>query len=387
MPVEILRPNANGDLVQLYTYPGDGIHWNKVSDVVPDDDATYVHRYGGTTGTSYDSYHLTDPVAGSVVITSVRVVARVRRIAMNPSGTHSTTIGLGLRVNGLNYYGNSSISSNSYVTIARSYATNPNTGLAWTVADINALQAFLGLGFYNLALWQGGLISGRCTQLYVEVTYLSLPSVTTTLPTNVEATSATINGVLDSDGGLPSDCGFEWGLDTGYGFVTPTEPKSTGENFSQVLGSLQPNTTYHFRAFATNSYGTSYGSDQSFTTPSVLPVVDTLSAIDIDVSKATLRGMLMNDGGEDCDCSFEWGLTSGYGNDTPWQSGKGAGDAFAYLISGLESGKTYHFRARSRNSSGLANATNMTFKTLRETVEVPRSLVDPSLKLLLEEET
>jgi len=29
----------------------------------------------------------------------------------------------------------------------------------------------------------------------------------------------------------------------------------------------------------------------------------------------------------------------------------------------------------------------MTFKTLRETVEVPRSLVDPSLKLLLEEET
>ncbi|MFC2040696.1 hypothetical protein ACFLTY_00010 [Chloroflexota bacterium] len=387
MPVEILRPNANGDLVQLYTYPGDGIHWNKVSDVVPDDDATYVHRYGGTTGTSYDSYHLADPVAGGVVITNVRVVARVRRIAMNPSGTHSTTIGLGLRVNGLNYYGNSSISSNSYVTISRSYATNPNTGLAWTVADINALQAFLGLGFYNLALWQGGLISGRCTQLYVEVTYLSLPSVTTMLSTNVEATSATINGVLDSDGGLPSDCGFEWGLDTGYGFVTPTEPKSTGENFSQVLGSLQSNTTYHFRAFATNFYGTSYGSDQSFTTPSILPVVDTLSAIDIDVNKATLRGILMNDGGENCDCSFEWGLTSGYGNETSWQSGKGAGDAFAQLISGLESDKTYHFRARARNSAGLVNGLIMTFRTLKEIVYVPPSLVDPSLKLLLEEET
>ncbi len=386
MPVETLRPNANGDLAQLYVYPG-GAHWDKVSDVVPDDDVTYVHRYGGTTGTSYDSYHLADPVAGGVVITNVRVVARVRRIAMNPSGTHSTTIGLGLRVNGLNYYGNSSISSNSYVTIARSYATNPNTGLAWTVADINALQAFLGLGFYNLALWQGGLISGRCTQLYVEVTYLSLPSVTTTLPTNVEATSATINGVLDSDGGLPSDCGFEWGLDTGYGFVTPTEPKSTSENFYQALGSLQPSITYHFRAFATNSYGTSYGSDQSFTTPSILPVVDTLSAIDIDVNKATLRGVLMNDGGEDCDCSFEWGLTSGYSNETSWQSGKGAGDAFAHLISGLESDKTYHFRARARNSAGLVNGLIMTFRTLKEIVEVPPSLVDPSLKLLLEEET
>ena len=48
MPIETLRPNADGDLAQLYLYPYDGIHWNKVSDVVPDGDATYVHRYGGT---------------------------------------------------------------------------------------------------------------------------------------------------------------------------------------------------------------------------------------------------------------------------------------------------------------------------------------------------
>ena len=60
MPIETLRPNADGDLAQLYLYPYDGIHWNKVSDVVPDGDATYVHRYGGTTRTSYDSYHLAD---------------------------------------------------------------------------------------------------------------------------------------------------------------------------------------------------------------------------------------------------------------------------------------------------------------------------------------
>ena len=151
---------------------------------------------------------------------------------MNPSGTYPTRIRLGVRTGGANYHSSSNISSNSYVTIARNFATNPNTGLAWTVADINALQAFLGLGFYNLALWQGGLISGRCTQLYVEATYLSLPSVTTMPSTNIEATSATLNGMLDSDGGLPSDCGFEWGLDTGYGSITPTELKSTGEIFS-----------------------------------------------------------------------------------------------------------------------------------------------------------
>jgi len=387
MPVEILRPNANGDLVQLYVYPSDGIHWNKVSDLVPDDDATYVHRYGGTTSTSYDSYHLADLGVSGVVITNVRVVARVRRIAMNPSGTYPTTIGLGVRIGGLNYYSNYGVSSNSYVTIAKDFATNPNTGLSWTVADINALQAFLGMAFINMALWQGGLISGRCTQLYVEITYLAPPSVTTEPPTNIGATSATLHGMLDSDGGLPSDCGFEWGLDTGYGSISPTEQKSTGETFSQIIDGLQPNVTYHFRAFATNPYGTSYGSDLSFTTTAVLPAVATVSATDIRVSKATLNGVLTDDGGEPCDSGFEWGLTAGYGNETPWQSDKHLGDAFVQPIASLEADTVYHFRARARNSAGLASGADMTFRTLKETIEVPRSVVDPSLKLLLEEET
>lgn len=387
MPVETLRPNANGDLVQLYVYPSDGIHWNKVSDVVPDDDASYVHRYGGTTGTSYDSYQLTDPVAGIAVITNVRVVARVRRIAMNPSGTYHTTIGLGLRINGANYYSNYNTSSNSYVTIAKDFATNPNTGSAWTVADVNALQAFLGLGFYNMALWQGGLISGRCTQLYVEVTYAGSPSVTTEPATNVGATSANLKGLLDSDGGLPSDCGFEWGLDTGYGNITPTEQKTTGDAFSQLISGLQANTTYHFRAIATNLYGTSYGSDRSFTTAAVLPAVATTQATDIKVSEATLHGVLTDDGGEPCDSGFEYGLTAAYGNETPWQSGKHTGDTFVQPVASLEADTVYHFRARARNSAGIASGTDMTFRTSKEAVEVPHSLVDPSLELLLEEET
>ena len=186
MPIKTLRPNADGDLAQLYLYPYDGIHWNKVSDVVPDDDATYVHRYGGTTSTSYDSYHLADLGVSGVIITNVRVVARVRRIAMNPSGSYPTTIGLGVRIGGISYFSNYSVSSNSYVMITINYATNPQTGSSWTVADINALQALLKMSFINMALWQGGLISGRCTQVYVEVTYTVVaPTVSTDPATEV----------------------------------------------------------------------------------------------------------------------------------------------------------------------------------------------------------
>ncbi len=385
MPVEILRPNAVGEVNGLYVYPS-GDHWSRISEVVPDDDATYVHRYGGTTGTSYESYHLAELPVGNAVITNVRVVARVRRIAMNSGGTYPTTIGLGVRISGLNYFSNYSTSSNSYVTIARDFATNPNTGSAWTVASVNALQAFLALGFYNMALWQGGLISGRCTQLYVEVTYAAPPSVTTAPATDIEVTSARLNGMLDSDGGMPSSCGFEWGLDTLYGNLTPTELKTTGQAFSQVISGLQPGVTYHFRALATNTNGTSFGSDQSFTTPAVLPAVTTVEPTDIGLSTATLHGVLTDDGGQDCDCSFDWGLTASYGNETPWQSGRRSVGAFAQPIASLEADAFYHFRARARNSAGLATGSNITFRTLKETIEPPPAVLDPSLRMLLEED-
>ena len=93
-----------------------------------------------------------------------------------------------------------------------------------------------------------------------------VPTVTTEAASGVGVASATLNGTLDHQGAAPSDCGFEWGLDTGYGTTTATQTKTTGESFSQALGGLQPGTIYHFRAFATNPVGTSYGADRTFTT-------------------------------------------------------------------------------------------------------------------------
>ena len=99
---------------------------------------------------------------------------------------------------------------------------------------------------------------------------VGLPMVTTDSATALSAIAATPNGTLDDDGGEACDCGFQWGLDTGYGTTTPTESKTTGETFSQVIGGLFPGTTYHFRAFATNSVGTGHGADRSFTTALVI---------------------------------------------------------------------------------------------------------------------
>jgi len=114
-----------------------------------------------------------------------------------------------------------------------------------------------------------------------DLSFIVAPSVTTDPATNVVPESGSVNGTLDDDGGVACDCGFEWGETVAYGNTTPTQSRTTGQTFSQNIGGLSPGTTYHFRAFATNVVGTSYGADMSFTTPAVLPTVTTLPATGI----------------------------------------------------------------------------------------------------------
>jgi len=97
------------------------------------------------------------------------------------------------------------------------------------------------------------------------------PQVTTSPATEISPMTAVINGVLDDDGGMDCECWFEWGLDTGYGKATPLLSKTTGEKFSHVLDGILPGTTYHFRAAASNIFGTSHGADREFKTTTELP--------------------------------------------------------------------------------------------------------------------
>lgn len=111
----------------------------------------------------------------------------------------------------------------------------------------------------------------------VEITTLVVATVTTNPATPVSGVNATLNGTLDDDGGEACTCGFEYGQTTDYGTTTDTESKETGETFSQNIRNLKGRTVYHFRAIATNSAGTSHGSDQTFRTgPQGNPNVDQL---------------------------------------------------------------------------------------------------------------
>ena len=268
------------------------------------------------------------------------------------------------------YSGNGGFGNTSHIPVSEAgYVDIPLNalGLSWIVKggftklllttnyDIDAIP--VRTARFDLYSWMGML--PRLVVTYVDVV---LPVVTTDPATEVEETATTLNGALDSDGGEACDCGFEWGLTPAYGNITPTNSKVTGETFSQVIAGLNRSTIYHFRAFATNSAGTGYGADRSFQTLAEIPTVTTNPATNIEAETAILNGTLDDDGGEACDCGFEWGETIALGNTTPTQSGT-TGTAFSHGLSGLRGGRTYYFRAFATNSAGTGYGGIRSFTT------------------------
>ena len=164
---------------------------------------------------------------------------------------------------------------------ARAFAQGPGIGLfAYHPFISGASSNIPGAGY--LMLLAGQDATGTQIEFWIPPGFAwkpLLPDVTTDMATSIGATSSVLNGTLDDDGGEACDCGFEWGETVAYGNTTPTQSRTTGQSFSQLIAGLTPNTTYHFRAFATNATGTSYGADRTFTILGPrLPSVQTLAA-------------------------------------------------------------------------------------------------------------
>src|SRR5690606_19111998 len=93
----------------------------------------------------------------------------------------------------------------------------------------------------------------------------------TTAASGVTATTATLGGeVTDNGGAAVTDRGIVYNT-SGTPNVdddTKVQIGSGDGSFSDEITGLNAETTYYVRAYAINSEGTSYGSGESFTTPS-----------------------------------------------------------------------------------------------------------------------
>lgn len=159
---------------------------------------------------------------------------------------------------------------------------------------------------------------------------------------------------------------FDYGTTTSYGQQTP-EWKARGEEHAEIneadVTGLTPGTVYHYRIVATNSYGTSYGADQTFSTGTE-PVVETDAPTAVGYDEATLSGTV-NPRGTAISYYFAYGPSEAYGSRTA-ESTAGSGMASVQKmqsVSGLEEGTTYHFRMVATSSYGTTYGADQTFST------------------------
>jgi hypothetical protein len=192
------------------------------------------------------------------------------------------------------------------------------------------------------------------------------PVVTTNAATSVASNSATLKGTVNP-GGCNTTVHFQYGTTTNYGHNTASQTKTgnTNQNVSANIGGLTASTTYHFRTVATNSGGTRYGADKTFTTLSATgpPVVITNPATNVTSVSARLNGAV-NPHGLSTTVHFQYGTTTGYGSTTASQTK--TGDTYQYVtatINDLSASTTYHFRLVGTNTGGTRYGVDRTFRT------------------------
>jgi formylglycine-generating enzyme required for sulfatase activity len=111
----------------------------------------------------------------------------------------------------------------------------------------------------------------------------SAPTVATSVASNVDATSATLNGTVNPNG-LATSTWFEWGTTTNYGNITIAQDVGSSTSSVSVntgLTGLSTNTTYHFRAVAANARGATTGSNRTFTTGSGTVITNNMALIPV----------------------------------------------------------------------------------------------------------
>ena len=198
-------------------------------------------------------------------------------------------------------------------------------------------------------------------------TLAALPTTTTASATSIASGSATLNGTVNPNAAATTVT-FDYGITVSYGSsLTAIQNPLTGtasQAVSASLTGLTPGTTYHFRAKAANSVGTTNGSDQSFVYPAVAPTVVTGSASTVSLTTATLSGTV-NPYGTSTTYYFEYGTTSSYGSITGLRNaGSGWSDTSVDAnILGLSPNTIYHYRLVATNNTGTTDGQDQTFTT------------------------
>ena len=210
----------------------------------------------------------------------------------------------------------------------------------------------------------------RCSEGLIEgetLTFTSQaagPSVETRPASDVTGNGATLNAAIPSNGGSEiTSCGFYYSTSESMSNKATAQFAGTPDSlFSVPVSNLHGNTTYYYKAFAKNVFGTAEGEIMRFTTGIGTPTVQTGEATNIAAYSATLVGNVTSDGGATVtERGFVYG-TSASDLSQAVQSGSGMG-SFTANLSELTSSTTYYYKSYATNSEGTAYGNVMSFTT------------------------
>ena len=166
-------------------------------------------------------------------------------------------------------------SNNSLVWAKPSNASGNGVSLSpynWYINANGIYQQSSGTKYYlnysNGSFTTSTTNSNNITFYREMVTPAVAPTVTTTAISDIDKTTATAGGNVTADGGAEITArGICWSTSQNPTVSDSHTTDGTGTgSFTSAMTSLTANTTYYVRAYATNSAGTAYGEEMSFTT-------------------------------------------------------------------------------------------------------------------------
>ncbi len=205
-------------------------------------------------------------------------------------------------------------------------------------------------------------------------------AVKTLESSDILQTTVVVSGTVITDNGASLTArGICYSTSNNPSISGPKKPdtQATLGSFTCTLINLSPSTMYFARAYATNSYGTAYGSEISFTTQAAtIPIIASTTAPSLITQiSASSGGLITNSGASNITsrgvCYSNTSTNPTIAN-SKTNDGTGTGQ-FTSSLTNLAPNTIYYIRAYATNGVGTAYGDAKSFRTTSATIPVVSS--------------
>jgi len=193
-----------------------------------------------------------------------------------------------------NFTLNNAPSGTSVSGVTYNSTTSAALTLTFNGTDFDSNVSNLTVSIAASELSSGAILTSSNSLTITAITETA-PTVTTTSISGISTSDANSGGNITSDGGGTTSAavtarGVVWSTSSSptVDLTTKTSDGTGTGSFTSAISGLASNTTYYVRAYATNSVGTGYGTEVSFTTYAKSPTTQAASIVFSAISNSSV---------------------------------------------------------------------------------------------------